>query len=62
MKTKIEIELNCENCPFYVYIKCTGYDCSNPNAPSEELRGDEPLAENKDGDMPKWCPLLPEER
>ena len=46
---------SCDDCPFYRYIRCYGNDCFHEGAPEE--RGDEPLAENREGDFPKWCPL-----
>jgi hypothetical protein len=48
---------SCDDCPFYKYIRCVGYDCFHPDVPEEEERGeDEPLAENAKGSFPKWCP------
>ena len=57
MKIKLEYELDsCDDCDYYEYIRCHGSDCTHGGAPLE--KGDEPLAENRDGDFPKWCPLL----
>lgn len=58
-KFKQEIE-SCNDCSFYQYIQCYGYDCFHPDAPEEdsEERGDEPLAENAEGPFPKWCPFI----
>ena len=53
---------SCDECCYYEYERCSGYDCSHPNAPEEEDRGEEPLAENAEGDFPMWCPLSKEER
>ena len=55
---KATIELSsCDDCPYYRYIRCHGYDCHHDDAPDVEDCGDEPLAENREGDFPKWCPL-----
>jgi len=56
MKVQIEVS-DCTDCPYYKYFRCYGSDCTHPSAPPEEERGDEPLAENRKGDFPKWCPL-----
>lgn len=66
----------CGDCPFYRYIRCHGSDCQHDKAPGclivsdykfecdlckiECIRKEEPLAENRIGDVPKWCPLLVE--
>ena len=49
---------NCNDCGYYEYIRCYGSDCHHENAPPEEKRGDEFLAENRHGNYPKWCPML----
>ena len=48
---------SCNECHYYRYESCIGYDCSHPDAPEDEDRGEEPLAENREGDFPMWCPL-----
>lgn len=60
MKIKIEIGIDdCDDCDYYRYIRCLGYDCHHPEAPDEKERGeDEPLAENREGNFPVWCPWL----
>ena len=48
---------DCDECDYYRYIRCYGYDCHHPETPNERQRGeDEPLAENRRGSLPKWCP------
>jgi hypothetical protein len=66
-KVCIKIKLDCAECPYYRYIRCYGNDCFHPKAPqlpesltpnsNTGVRGDEPLAENRKEDVPKWCPL-----
>lgn len=61
------MELNCDQCSYYRYIRCYGNDCFHPAAPElpegcdldEDTleRGDEPLAENRHSGVPRWCPL-----
>ena len=48
---------SCNECHYYRYESCIGYDCSHPDAPEDEDRGEEELAENREGDFPMWCPL-----
>ena len=55
MKVILEIK-DCDECGYYRYIRCYGYDCHHPKAPDEEARGEESLAENREGNFPKWCP------
>ena len=52
---------SCDECCYYKYVHCLGYDCFHPDAPEEEDRGEEPLAENAEGDFPIWCPLKKKE-
>lgn len=68
----IEID-SCAECSFLKYFRCHGNDCIHPSAaeipaecdlsidcedcPLECGRKIEPLAENREGDFPKWCPL-----
>jgi hypothetical protein len=67
-------KLNCDKCTYYKYTRCIGYDCEHPNTPdisdicfvisdctdctSKCARINEPLAENRNSNTPKWCPLL----
>ena len=71
-KVMVKMELDCDKCKFYRYIRCLGYDCFHPDAPEPPegcnfcgddcqldcVRKEEPLAENREGDIPKWCPIL----
>lgn len=56
-KTIIQTINSCDDCQFYEYVRCYGYDCSHSDAPPIEKRGDEELAENSENDYPKWCPI-----
>lgn len=56
MKKTVTLE-SCDDCKYYKYVRCYGDDCFHPDAPNEAERGDEPLAENREGDFPLWCPL-----
>ena len=48
---------DCDDCHYYEYIRYYGSDCLHEDAPTE--RGDdEPLAENRHGNFPKWCPMI----
>lgn len=59
MKIKIKMELeSCDDCLYYEYVRCLGYDCFHADAPEVENREEEPLAENRKGNFPKWCPFL----
>ena len=52
--------LDCDDCGYYRYFRCLGSDCTHHLAPeidSEERGEDEPLAENRESNVPKWCPL-----
>ena len=49
---------DCDNCHYYEYFRCYGFDCTHKDAPSEDERFDEPLAENREGGFPKWCPMI----
>jgi len=59
MKVTIDIN-NCDKCPYYIYIRATGYDCFHEDAPEMDSkeRNLEPLAENREGFFPLWCPFL----
>ena len=53
---------NCDECGYYRYERCVGYDCFHPEAQllhnnrQEDDKEEEPLAENRIGDFPEWCP------
>ena len=49
---------DCDDCHYYNYDACYGSDCANAEAPPNYDRGDEPLAENRHGNFPKWCPMV----
>jgi len=56
---KLALEINsCDDCPYYTNVKCFGYDCFHPDAPPEDERGEEELAENREGFFPIWCPIV----
>jgi hypothetical protein len=55
-KKTLEPELDCDDCHYYTYYRCHGYDCNHEDASEEDERGDEPLAENRKGKIPLWCP------
>jgi hypothetical protein len=46
--------LDCDDCEYYRYVRCAGDDCFHPKAPGSDQRGEEELAENRDGLRPKW--------
>ncbi len=49
---------DCEACEYYEYVPCAGHDCFHEDAPEKEDRGEEYLAENREGNFPKWCPMM----
>jgi hypothetical protein len=58
MSKKINVTIEgCDDCFYYEYIRSNGYDCIHSEAPQDNKRGNEPLAENRIGTFPKWCPL-----
>ena len=57
IKMSFNVE-SCDDCPFYKYVSCLGYECFHPCAPDEKLRGEEPLPENRKDAFPKWCPSV----
>ena len=59
MKVTIEIDVeDCEDCSYYNFTMYYIYDCMHPDVPEKSQRGEEPSAENRIDNFPKWCPFV----